>query len=225
MRWQRELNPLQVQALSRAHERHDFISFTFYCFARCNLGFATLDASTFIPINMLFTGKGDDGNTNLFGYCDQRISKSSAIAEALGAVDEINSLLGVAKMAAGEKIIGILDQVQHDLFIVQAELAGAKKEIVREKIVALENVIQEIEQELPPIKTFFIAGGTPLAAQLDHARAVARRAERRVVKVSEERKVSLSALSYLNRLSSLLYVLARLENHKSGIKEKSPRYD
>jgi cob(I)alamin adenosyltransferase len=173
---------------------------------------------------MLFTGKGDDGNTSLFGCCDQRISKSSAVAEALGAVDEVNSLLGVAKMAANEKVAEILDQIQHDLFIVQAELAGAKKEIVREKIVVLENIIQEIEQELPPIKTFFVAGGTPLAAQLDHARAVARRAERRVVKVSEEREIAAATLAYLNRLSSILYALARLENHKSGINEEPPRY-
>jgi len=183
---------------------------------------------------MLFTGKGDDGNTNLFGCCGQRISKSSTVAEALGAVDEINSFLGVTKIAADKKTAQILNQVQQDLFIIQAELAGAKKKIVPKKVTALEKIIAEIEKKLPPIKTFLISGGTALSVQLDYGRAVARRAERRVVQVNQglalktnsqgKALASTTILAYLNRLSSLLYALARLENHKSGIKEESPRY-
>ena len=172
---------------------------------------------------MLFTGKGDKGDTGLFG-CKQRISKSSAVAEALGSLDEINSLLGVVKMSAPEQVAEILAQVQQNLFIIQAELAGAAKQINAEKVAAVEAIINGAEKELPPIKTFFVSGGTILAAQLDHARTVARRAERRVVAVVAERPLGEFTLAYLNRLSSLLYALARLANHQSGIKEESPRY-
>lgn len=151
--------------------------------------------------------------------------KNSTLAEALGAVDEINSLLGVIKVAAGKKKLAkVLAQTQNDLFIIQAELAGAGKKIVPEKVAALEKIIDDIEKKLPPIKSFSIAGGAPLSAELDYARAVARRAERRVITVSAKRKIDTVTLAYLNRLSSLLYALARLENQKSGIKEESPRY-
>jgi len=91
---------------------------------------------------------------------------------------------------------------------------------------AVESNIAEIEKELPPIKTFFISGGTEIAAMFDFTRTLARRAERRVVAVSEEGlvKVGVHTLAYLNRLSSLLYSLARLSNHFSGINEESPKY-
>ncbi len=182
---------------------------------------------------MLYTRKGDSGTTKTL-HCDQRLSKSSAIAEALGAVDELNSLLGLVKVK-GHLDAGlpkgspasILEQVQQNLFIVQAELAGAPgKTITQEKVVEIEAVVDGIERELPPIKTFFVAGGTELGALLDFSRTVARRAERRVVKAKEENLVKLSdsTLAYLNRLSSLLYALARLTNHKSGIKEEPPDY-
>lgn len=88
-------------------------------------------------------------------------------------------------------------------------------------------MIDTIENELPPIKTFFISGGTELSALFDIARTIARRAERRLVEVSKESKVKTGADShaYLNRLSSLLYALARLINHRSGINEESPKYE
>ncbi len=174
---------------------------------------------------MLYTRKGDGGTTKTL-HCDQRLSKSSAIAEALGAVDELNSLLGLVKVKYPDQAELILG-VQQNLFIVQAELAGAEgKTIVPEKVLGLEKIIDGIEQELPPIKSFFISGGTELAALIDWSRTVARRAERRVVKAKEEKLVVIGefSLSYLNRLSSLLYALARLVNHKSGIKEQPPSY-
>jgi len=182
---------------------------------------------------MLYTRKGDKGTTIIFG-CDQRISKSSAIAEALGALDETNSFLGSCKVQ--EKAVSlqiltasfskIIHQVQQNLFIIQAELAGAHKSISEDKIKEIEKIIDETEKILPPIKTFFISGGTELATLFDIARTIARRAERRLVEVSEEGKVKigLSSLSYLNRLSSLLYALTRLTNYKSGINEESPSY-
>ena len=182
---------------------------------------------------MLYTGKGDKGDTSIFG-CDQRFSKSSAVAEALGTLDEVNSFLGVCKTKSesanisikGNSLADIFDKIQRNLFIVQAEVASVKKTIEEDKVKQVEVVIDAIEKELPPIKSFFISGGTELAASVDFARTLARRAERRVVAVSEEGIVGVGefTLAYLNRLSSLLYALARFVNFKSGIEEKSPTY-
>lgn len=184
---------------------------------------------------MLYTRKGDKGDTSAFG-CNQRFLKSSELAEALGAVDEINSLLGVCKIKSVKikiKINGknhfltkIVEEVQQHLFIIQANLAGADKKISKEKIEFLENIINEIEKYLPPIKSFFVSGGTELSALFDYARTVSRRAERRVVAFSgsEKNKIQPEILAYLNRLSSLLYALARFVNNKSGTLEKPPLY-
>jgi cob(I)alamin adenosyltransferase len=183
---------------------------------------------------MLYTRKGDTGTTKTFG-CDQRISKSSIIAEALGSLDEINSYLGFCKVKCSfEKLLvsgnvsvdKIVHNIQKNLFIVQAELAGASMFIDEEKVKEVEKIIDSIEKELPPIKTFFISGGTELASIFDIARTISRRAERRVVGVTEEGKtpINKSTLAYLNRLSSLLYAFARLANHRAGIDEESPDY-
>jgi len=182
---------------------------------------------------MLYTGKGDDGKTKTFG-CDQRISKSSAIAEALGSLDEINSFLGVCKVKSKEvnlnldniKIADVIHNIQQTLFIIQAELAGSDKRVSESKVIDIETIIASIEGTLPPIKTFFISGGTELGATFDVARTIARRAERRVVGVSDEgvRPIGKQTLRYLNRLSSILYALARFTNHSSGIKEEPPIY-
>lgn len=186
---------------------------------------------------MLYTRKGDGGTTKTFG-CDQRISKSSATAEALGSLDEINSLLGLVKVESAKIGFGltigdversfesIIHEVQETLFIIQAEIAGFPKHIGDEKVKGAELIIDTAEKMLPPIKTFFISGGTELAALCDFARTTARRAERRVVQVHEEKMVEVSkeTLSYLNRLSSLLYALARLSNHMSGKLETPPSY-
>ena len=120
-----------------------------------------------------------------------------------------------------------LTEVQQNLFIIQAELAGAPgKTITADKVERMEKIIDAIEKKLPPIKSFFIPGATANGALLDYARTVARRAERRVVIVVEEKKIKFGKFSliYLNRLSSLLYALARLVNHQSGIKEQAPDY-
>ncbi|MFA6446341.1 MAG: cob(I)yrinic acid a,c-diamide adenosyltransferase [Candidatus Paceibacterota bacterium] len=182
---------------------------------------------------MLYTRKGDAGTTKTFG-CDQRFSKSSSIADALGTLDETNSFLGFAKLQGyksgfmlGRKTIGdIVNQAQENLFIVQAEVAGAPKKIDASKVKEIETMVDAIEKELPPIKTFFISGGTELGSLFDFARTLARRAERRVVGVHEEGliKISKNTLAYMNRLSSLLYALARLANHRNGIAETAPDY-
>lgn len=182
---------------------------------------------------MLYTRKGDKGDTYFFDSKD-RFSKSGERAEALGALDELNSLLGICKVKAqnsdikvqDQTIADILEGIQQNLFIVQAVLAGAPKEITQEKVDFLEKIIDSIEKELPEIKTFFLAGGTELSAFLDYSRAVARRTERRVIKYLEigEIEVKPELLSYLNRLSSLLYALVRYVNLKSGIQETPPTY-
>ncbi|MEX0934158.1 MAG: cob(I)yrinic acid a,c-diamide adenosyltransferase [Candidatus Paceibacterota bacterium] len=182
---------------------------------------------------MLYTGKGDEGTTKTFG-CDQRISKSSSVAEALGTLDEINSFLGLCKVKSGEhnftfeekSFSSIVHTVQSNLFIVQAELAGAPKEISKEKVKEIEDIINNIEKELPPITSFFISGGSEVAALFDVARTLARRAERRVVGVCEEHNncVGTHTRAYMNRLSSLLYALARYANYLAGEKEEAPDY-
>lgn len=165
----------------------------------------------------------------------QRISKSSAIAEALGSLDEINSFLGLCKAhpkskrykLATKNFSKIVHNVQENLFIIQAELAGApNKTITDEKVKELEFYTDFAEKEMPPIKSFFIPGATELGAFFDIARTIARRAERRVTAVLDEgsRGIGIHSRSYLNRLSSLLYALARLSNHKSGITEEPPSY-
>lgn len=186
---------------------------------------------------MLYTRRGDDGTTKTFG-AENRISKSSALAEALGSMDEVNSFLGLCKVEAekwnysvriGAKSItlaAIVHEVQENLFIIQAELAGADKKILPSKVKKLETYIDTIEKELPPIKSFFISGGTELAARFDTARTLARRAERRVVLVDETglRKMKTASKKYMNRLSSVLYALARYSNFVYGVVEKAPTY-
>lgn len=183
----------------------------------------------------LYTGKGDGGTTKFFGCDQKRVSKNSAVAEALGNLDELNSFLGLVKLKAGE-FSKTLENIQENIFIICAYIAGADKNLTEDKVREMENIIAECEKELPPIKTFTIAGGTELSALLDFARTLARHAERRVVAVHDSyfaeasqdkdlRQISPEILKYLNRLSSILFALARLTNLRSGIKEHAPSYN
>ncbi|MFZ3011480.1 MAG: cob(I)yrinic acid a,c-diamide adenosyltransferase [Minisyncoccia bacterium] len=184
---------------------------------------------------MLYTRKGDNGTTKTFG-CDQRISKSSIVAEALGVLDETNSFLGLVRAktegmsfeiaGTGMKFSKIILEIQQNLFIVQAEVAGSTLAITKEKITKVENIVDGIEKVLPPIKSFFISGATETGAIFDFARTLIRKAERRVIAAKEEGKVKVSddTLAYLNRLSSLLYALARISSHQEGVEELKPDY-
>lgn len=184
---------------------------------------------------MLYTRKGDGGTTKTFG-CNQRISKSSLVAEALGSLDETNSYLGLARAKSANvsckteneviKFPEVVLEVQQNLFIVQAEVAGATLTIDKPKVERVEQIVDGIEKILPPISTFFISGSTELSATFDVARTLARRAERRVVAAHEEGKIKISpeTLAYLNRLSSLLYALARIASHMEGKEEPKPNY-
>ncbi|MDD5251172.1 MAG: cob(I)yrinic acid a,c-diamide adenosyltransferase [Patescibacteria group bacterium] len=183
---------------------------------------------------MMYTRDGDKGTTSTFGCC-QRVSKSSVVAEALGALDEANSFIGLCRskadasslLIASRNFSSVLLDAQDSLFVVQAEVAGTEGKTVKaEGVKALEEITDAIEKELPPIRNFVVPGATEYGALLDVARAVARRAERRVVAMGDsgDRRVSEQTLAYLNRLSSLLYALARLANHRAGVSEQPPSY-
>ncbi|MFZ2500953.1 MAG: cob(I)yrinic acid a,c-diamide adenosyltransferase [Minisyncoccia bacterium] len=177
---------------------------------------------------MLYTGKGDTGTTTAFNCDQQRISKSSELPEALGALDELNAFLGLVKVRSegNTRIANIIRDAQEILFIVQAEIAGADKQVASGVVSDIEAIVDGIEKEIPPITGFSLSGGTELSALLDVARTLARRAERRLVAVADVqvRPLSIETMAYMNRLSSLLFALARLANHQAGIKEVSPHY-
>jgi len=181
----------------------------------------------------LFTGKGDDGTTYFFGS-KARFAKDTPLVEALGTLDELNSLLGYLKAqiwqlggkASKSKLEisdkEIIEEIQQNLFIIQAELAGADMCITEDKVLKAGKLVNDVEKKLPPIKTFFVPGANETSALFDLARTVARRAERRVVALNLEPKVSSKhTLAYLNRLSSVLYAMARL---RAGKKEVKPNY-
>jgi len=177
---------------------------------------------------MLYTGKGDKGTTTTFGCNQQRISKSSELPEALGSLDELNAFLGFVKMRSVEspRIATAIRGIQENLFIIQAETAGADKRLKRGTAEAVGKMVNDVEKEIPLIKGFSISGGTELSSLLDMARTFARRAERRLIAVKEMnlRDLSPETISYMNRISSLLFALARLANHLAGVKEENPKY-
>jgi cob(I)alamin adenosyltransferase len=177
----------------------------------------------------IYTGTGDTGETGLYG--GQRVSKDDARVEAYGTVDETGALLGVAAAAlpVGE-LRELVTDLQRQLFTVGADLATpleretqAGKTIVPRvepsHSVALETHIDRFEAELEPLRQFIVPGGTPGAAALHHARAVARRAERRVVTLhrADPDGTNAEVLRYLNRLADLLFVLARAANHRARV--------
>lgn len=185
----------------------------------------------------LFTGNGDDGTTTTFEK-GVEMSKASRLAEALGTVDELNSFLGICKTKArskdimtfegGTTVATVIERAQKDLFIIQAELGGAGKTIEPFKTETMEAIIHGIEDTLPKIDSFFIAGGDELSAHLSTARAITRRAERRIVEANHAADgdlVSEHTLAFINRLSSLMYALARRVNFATGFSESSPDYE
>lgn len=184
---------------------------------------------------MLYTGKGDKGTTKLFNTPQGvRVPKTDSVFDALGTVDELVAHLGIIKVTVSEKnfivrsinVSDIIHNVQETLFILQAELAGSNLSIPAQKTSEISEIIDEVEKELPPIKTFFIAGGTQTAAQFDVCRTITRRMERELLRALKDGvKISDSSLSYVNRLSSLMYAFARLYNHFSGITETPPSYN
>jgi cob(I)alamin adenosyltransferase len=171
----------------------------------------------------LYTKTGDDGTTGLFG--GGRVAKSSARVEAYGTVDEANAVLGMARAQRPAPVIdAVLAQVQEDLFVVGAELAcvpGREAKLAmalvgQEEIERLERAIDEADGACPPLQTFVLPGGSPVAATLHLARTVSRRAERAVLAL-DDAPVRPAIAIYLNRLSDLLFALARRANVLAGI--------
>ncbi len=175
---------------------------------------------------MYYTGKGDDGNTILFGT-KRRLSKKDLRIEILGTFDELNSYIGLCKAVCNEEKLNRVSQdleiVQNHLFSCQAKIAGAKIEIRKDFRDFLEQKIAEMEKSIPRIKNFIIPGTNSISAHLDIARAITRRLERKIVwlKLTPSQK---EILPYINRLSSFLFVLARLVSAKKKLKETNPKY-
>lgn len=180
---------------------------------------------------MYWTGKGDDGRTKLFNSppgC--RIPKSSRVVDALGSLDEVNSYLGLCKALSREKKLDLesfVNFLQEQLFILQAELAGAEKTVSRESLEKMESNLHIFSQKIPEIKSFSIPGGTVLSAHFDVARTMARLAERKIVALRDEKEKVLGEKSYafMNRLSSACFILARYVNSAQGVSESAPKYD
>ncbi len=172
----------------------------------------------------IYTRTGDGGSTGLFG--GPRVPKDDARIEACGTVDELNAALGVVRsLAPPPAIEAPLEQIQHELFSIGAELATPAAEdhglriIADDHISRLERWIDQHEAELSPLRQFILPAGDPVASQLHVARAICRRAERRVVTMSRQTSVSQSPVVYLNRLSDLLFVLARAANRSADVAE------
>ena len=188
----------------------------------------------------LYTGVGDGGTTTLF-HCEQgRISKSADIIEALGVLDELNAYLGIVKVYASneqmmllvspkKKILfgDILNDIQQTLFVIQAEIAGSPMTVTKKDLNKIEDIISYISELLPPIKSFTVSGGSVLSADLDYARTLARRCERRIISVVDGggTQIGKITLAYLNRLSSILFAMSRYANHSLSIREEHPKYN
>lgn len=174
-----------------------------------------------------YTGRGDEGRTDL--RSGDRVSKGSRRIEAYGAVDEVNALIGAVRSRCDDDIDVHLGEVQEHLHILQAELATPDPDedtpqIQSDHVTTLETWMDEYDAELSPLTSFILPGGGRVGAQLHHARAVCRRAERRLVQLMEEADVRPPVQTYLNRLSDLLFVLARVANTREGVPEESPSY-
>ena len=176
---------------------------------------------------MLYTRKGDDGESGLFGT-KKRLPKDCSVFEALGSVDELNSLIGMCKAYMRERgddrISSELHWVQEALFVAQAELAGAEKHIVQTHVDALETAIGNIETSIEKPTSFIVPGATVVSALFDYARTVARRTERAVLRSQVNPEVGAELRAYLNRLSSFFYALARHAAQTNGAAEKPPTY-
>ncbi len=176
----------------------------------------------------IYTRTGDKGTTALFG--GERVPKTHRRIEAYGTIDEVNSLVGLARahLGTGDRTAPadhILSNVQSDLFIVGADLATPSESKARvprvtsEHIARLESDIDALEKDLDPLKRFILPGGSMAGSVLHVARTVCRRAERLVLRAAEDEDVGATTAVYLNRLSDLLFVAARWVNKREGVQD------
>lgn len=174
-----------------------------------------------VQLTRIYTRGGDKGKTSL--GAGGRVLKSSLRIAAIGDVDEANACIGLARLVADEEIDELLAHLQNDLFDMGADLCVKEegeenKERLRihpHQVSFLEEKIDYYNKTLPPLKSFVLPGGTPLSANLHQARAVVRRAERTVCILKNEEPINEYILQYINRVSDLLFVLARFSNHQA----------
>lgn len=176
---------------------------------------------------MIYTRRGDGGETDLFG--GPRVSKDDLRVEAYGAVDETNAMLGVALSHSDQDDLKEMgQQIQARLFDLGGYLATpdaarrAKSSVPEPEpadVEALERHIDALDTELEPLKSFILPGGTKAAAAFHAARTVSRRAERRCVALHRQDALSEASLGYVNRLSDLLFTMARIENRRAGVRD------
>lgn len=171
----------------------------------------------------IYTKGGDGGETSLFD--GTRVAKDSGRVEAYGAVDELNSILGIVRTFCVGRVAEVVAQVQQDLFRVGAELASpgmagdAIPMVGQERVAELEGCIDEFMGQMATPRHFILPGGGKAASFLHLARTVCRRAERKVVTLSGGEEVRPELMKYINRLSDLLYAMARFANHLEGVEE------
>jgi len=179
-------------------------------------------------ISKVYTRTGDEGETSL--GTGQRVSKASPRVRACGDVDELNSFLGLARAKiADPELLKLLERIQNELFVLGADLAiplpglshvpDRQRRISATEIENLEQTIDRYNETLPPLQEFILPAGNEAGATLHVARAVARRAEREVAHLAQSEKLNPLVLVYLNRLSDLLFVLARVANREGGSDE------
>jgi cob(I)alamin adenosyltransferase len=181
-------------------------------------------------LTKIYTRKGDDGTTGLGG--GQRVPKDSLRVTAYGTVDELNSAIGVA-VAHGlsERLEEVLRVIQNELFHLGSDLCFYEEDkekykipqIEQRHIDSLEQLIDEMNEVVGPLENFVLPGGSVGTAHLHLARTICRRAERDCVSLAREEKIGTHTITYLNRLSDALFVMARYENKKRGISE--PQWD
>jgi cob(I)alamin adenosyltransferase len=175
-----------------------------------------------------YTKKGDKGFSCLLG--NKRFRKDYVIFEAIGEVDELNSAIGIALYYTRDNLVRTsLRRIQNDLFKIGADLASYKVKIPKAKLgpkplAMLEEDIDDLARRVPKLKSFVIPGGCEASAHLHMARAIARNAERWIVAESRKNKIDPDLESYINRLSSYLFVAALYLNYVSGVKETHPIY-
>src|SRR5262245_13270600 len=176
----------------------------------------------------IYTKTGDTGETGLFG--GGRVPKDHPRVQAYGDVDELNSALGLVRSTEPTSFMDeLLQDVQRDLFSLGGHLATPdprkvkealeKADLSAQRIASFEQVMDDSDRELPPLRAFVLPAGTPKAAAFHLARTICRRAERNVVTLSHQEPVPPLFLIYLNRLSDLLFTLARLANHRAGVQD------
>jgi len=172
----------------------------------------------------IYTRTGDDGSTGLYG--GQRTGKDALRVESYGTVDELNSVLGLARAVCTHgELTELLVTLQSRLFDLGADLCtpfdapSAKKQVrVQPRhVTELEGMIDTVSGQLEPLKTFILPGGSELAARLHHARTISRRAERLIVALSRTEQVGEGTVPYINRVSDLLFAMARRANQLEGV--------